>query len=462
MIVSIPTLLANAQRPLALFLEDALRSVREDCMESIVLPYINGAYCEADPKGQGHSLYWGAERAEPKDERGFRIRHLEGMDLAFLTHLFEFSVRPAETVVAEQSRIIPNLKQRLPFQSSISRQLQDLRDLRNSWAHTKGAPKEPEPVMKDVMTLWALFDGELRTILDASPDIFRSETKRALYDFVNELTVAKREGAAALAQHAPVPVPPASNHPVTAEREHRATPEEHNTWPWWRRLSSTAKIAWAGVLSLAVVFALIADGLTIWHDVQPNAAQMPSMAPVMVSQPEIRKTLVILLTEPVPPEKLDTLKGYIFQANFPRDTSLRVVIVDRTHPSGILIDTTLSYDRLQEAVVNRAVEARRLQRSLQFADLFDGAYGHMQASFHDNRQPVLMVVGSVGNFTAKERAALDENTVRLYRREGITTWWSSNHIAPPVFVYHSGNTASDADIMQTFIQKNISRTLVTL
>ncbi|MBK7033757.1 MAG: hypothetical protein IPH49_10940 [Ignavibacteria bacterium] len=150
--VSIPDLLKAAERPLALFLDDALRSQNSDCFNVYVKPFVETA--TNTPYGQTPE-YKGTERLI--DKRGKRKTSLLQCDLQFLTQFFEYAVKD-RWKHTNPNLAYPNLCGTLPFsRDAIITKILAVRNMRNDWAHDRKVDKDQHRQMIDIAKLLDLF-----------------------------------------------------------------------------------------------------------------------------------------------------------------------------------------------------------------------------------------------------------------------------------------------------------------
>lgn len=106
------------------------------------------------------------------------------------------------------------------------------------------------------------------------------------------------------------------------------------------------------------------------------------------------------------------------------------------------------------AVVSKLNSPGAMLDRFEYRRRFDAIYEVIQKAISQEQAPTMMIVGSIGDFTAEERGKLQRREADLYPQKGMSAWWVSNKVAPPTFVYWTPPTRSDSALFVNFPDKS--------
>ncbi len=276
--------LRAGEKPLAMFLHDALRHIDEQYFENIVASFARYS--------NDQSLSSNDQRDKMLDDRGRRKTSLEQFDLSFLMSLCENLTRDhnpgySDKGIPQHTRV--TFRKNIHLRSDASSKFHTLRKYRNDVVHHHLDRGDIAATIGELGKILDVFRGELLTCCKSQPDVFTQATVSSIQAYVDSIVSILKSAQAA--EHSQV--------------EEKRTVEEHvEPERTARQLPKFAFAAGgAAVLALAVVLLLR----------MMNAEPEPK--PTIVSGPVATKAAVFMMNAPLPDDKV---------AKFCRDISTLV------------------------------------------------------------------------------------------------------------------------------------------
>ena len=163
--------LRAGEKPLAMFLHDALRSIDEQYFESIVASFARNS------RDQGMSS--NDHRDRMLDERGRRKTSLVQFDITFLLGLCEW--------LTTRTTILPEFASRLHLHADVYHKFVALRKYRNSLVHGATASADLATTIGALGKILDVFRNELLTCCHSQPEIFGEDTTRQVQSYVDSI-----------------------------------------------------------------------------------------------------------------------------------------------------------------------------------------------------------------------------------------------------------------------------------
>lgn len=401
--VSIPDLLKAAERPLALFLDDAMRSVREDYFDSVVKPFVETA-TRRDPGL--FQEYKGEERLI--DGRGQVKTSFTQCDLQFLTQFFEFAVKD-QRKHTNPKVVYPDLCAFLPItRAAIITKILAIRNIRNDWAHDRKADQDQHRQMIDIAKLLDLFKEEIQHVVHEKPALFRPDTKIAVDEYVALVMTAGKD------------------------RENAGIRVVTPTRSWTKRKLIAAVVAGLAIGSLVII--------TVYY----------------LTMDEPKRALALVIANSLPESKVDKYAEYLQTMTFGGETRALISFHSEKNPKGQVVEVSNETGELRRVLMKYATGEVGLTRADHYQPVFDSAFTFVQSTKNREMIPFLHVLGSVGTMDEVTEGILIRENFRWHSRVGMTEWWTSNRMSPPTFVRYGPLTRFDSLIYSAIDNKSES------
>lgn len=200
-----------------------------------------------------------------------------------------------------------------------------------------------------------------------------------------------------------------------------------------RRVSSRVIIGLVGVAVLLVVGIMMFSSSSVLTSVPKNCVGIVLLDTIPASKYEYISTLI---------------KNHVGAAE-----RIQVAYVGKNGRNVELEETDTEPSSLL-AVVSKLNSPGAMLDRFEYRRRFDAIYEVIQKAISQEQAPTMMIVGSIGDFTAEERGKLQRREVDLYPQKGMSAWWVSNKVAPPTFVYWTPPTRSDSALFVNFPDKS--------
>ena len=400
----------GAAKPLAVFLSDALSSC-------IGAKYVAIANRVLGRDGKNQSM------------PNLPVESLLDLDLSSLLKLFDncffLSRGPdpnGENEWKEEFRSLFNIpkgsESNHAYAKAIGVEIAAVRTARNDLSHLEaGKDVAVLEIKSDLHKLLDLFAKRCLSAAAAHADTFSSDTQGVLAGYIEEVEATLKELDRDMVEWA-LEQERAEQERIRAEAEDRRA----------RRLRSVLVIA--GVVAVAFV-ALAIGG-------------------VFTSTP--KNSVGIVLLDTVPSARLGEIVRLIqnhvgavnrVQIAFLKESGREVTTMDVANDPATL-----------GTVIESLNEPGPIADRFEYRTRFDALYEHLQKSVSREQAPTLLILGSIGDFTAEELSQLQSEEVDLYPQKGMSAWWVSNRVAPPTFVYWETPTKSDSALFVNFPDKS--------
>ncbi|MBK6291720.1 MAG: hypothetical protein IPF59_08160 [Ignavibacteria bacterium] len=440
--VSIPDLLKAAERPLALFLDDALRSIDARYFDRFVRPYV----ATASPDYPGKRVFSGNERL--RDSRNQDKTSFLDCDLLFLTHYFEFATDYESWRDANERPLpmtsmgkveFPNLTRVFPFtQKGIVTKIAAVRELRNQWSHGHTDEADVHHLSIDISKLLDLFKVEIQHVVQERPGSFRPETKLAVDGYVEKLKAALK-GTSAVA-------------PTNTTRHLADSVKSRFNSLFEKSLARVSAMPrkWInGLVALIVVAGCVWAGVAVVSNMGTDDSDM-GVGP-------IQSPIHILALEPVPEHLIERVKSQI-KLSLGQAMHKQIAVYAHNYPEGIVVHDSELHSSLT-TVATSLMGVTKLNHALEFGALYRNAIESLRSQTSKSSKPILIVVGSIGSFTAAEIQEYKTNPTTLFP-DGTETYWTLTNTNPIYFLRLGKSTLSDKAVLDGLQNKQIRTQVV--
>lgn len=174
--------LRAGEKPLAMFLHDALRHIDEQYIENIVASFARHS--------NDQSLSSNDQRDKMLDERGRRKTSLEQFDLSFLMSLCENLTRdhyPGNSDKGIPQHIRVTFRKSIHLRSDASSKFHTLRKYRNDVVHHHLDRGDIAATIGELGKILDVFRGELLTCCKSQPDVFAEATVSSIQAYVDSI-----------------------------------------------------------------------------------------------------------------------------------------------------------------------------------------------------------------------------------------------------------------------------------
>ena len=178
--------LRAGEKPLAMFLHDALRHIDEQYIENIVASYARNARASSQPSDSSSNSH----RDKMLDERGRRRTSLEQFDLSFQLSLFEAllgTVRSGNSDDGIPQDIRTTFKSSLHLRGDTLHKVIALRKYRNDVVHHHLDRGDIAATIGELGKILDVFRGELLTCCKSQPDVFAEATVSSIQAYVDSI-----------------------------------------------------------------------------------------------------------------------------------------------------------------------------------------------------------------------------------------------------------------------------------
>ena len=178
--------LRAGEKPLAMFLHDALRHIDEQYIENIVASYARNARASSQPSDSSSNSH----RDKMLDERGRRRTSLEQFDLTFQLNLFETLLGKVGAGYSDEGipqHIRTAFKSSLHLRNDTFSKLKTLRILRNDIVHHNLDRGDIAATIGELGKILDVFRGELLTCCKSQPDVFAEATVSSIQAYVDAI-----------------------------------------------------------------------------------------------------------------------------------------------------------------------------------------------------------------------------------------------------------------------------------
>lgn len=400
----------GAAKPLALFLSDAL-----SCCIGTNYVGVSNRILGRDGKNQ--------------KTPNLPVESLLSLDLPSLLHLFDncLFLKPGPDYHGENEwkqefrllfRIPKGSESSHGYAKALGIEIAAVRAARNDLSHLEaGTEVAVMDIKSDLHKLLDLFAKRCAIVVRSNSNVFSVDTRSALSAYIAEIERSLQELDREMVERA-----------LKSEREEQD------------RVKGVANRDRTKNLRNAV---LITGLVTI-------VALALTLGGVFTQTP--KNSIGIVLLDTVPTARLDEVVDLIqnhagatdrVQIAYLKSNGREVTTVDADNePSGLRIVAASLND--PGPVVNR----------FEYRTRFDALYEHLQAAVSREQAPILIILGSIGNFTNEELEKLKHGEMDLYPHKGMSAWWVSNRVAPPTFVYWQTPTKSDSALFVNFPDKS--------
>ena len=184
--------LRAGEKPLAMFLHDALRHIDEQYFENIVASFARYSNDQSSSSSD--------QRDKMLDERGRRKTSLEQFDLSFLMSLCENLTRdhyPGNSDKGVPQHIRVTFRKSIHLRSDASSKFHTLRKYRNDVVHHHLDRGDIAATIGELGKILDVFRGELLTCCKSQPDVFTQATVSSIQAYVDAIVSILKSAQAA-------------------------------------------------------------------------------------------------------------------------------------------------------------------------------------------------------------------------------------------------------------------------
>jgi hypothetical protein len=396
--------LRAGEKPLAMFLHDALRSIDEQYFESIVASFARNS------RDQGMSS--NDHRDRMLDERGRRKTSLEQFDLTFLTNLGETLTRDHNSNYSDNGipqHIRTTFRKSIHLRSDVSSRFQTLRKYRNEIVHHHLERGDIATTILELGNILNVFRGELLACCTSQPDVFTEATVSSIQAYVDTIvSILKNAQAAEQTQVEDLPTEVQSvahDIPQVGSSQPPAQPTSKRQLP-----KLAFAVGGAAILALAIVL------LLRFTNAEQEHVQTALSAPVAT------KAAVFMMNEPLPEDKVAKFCKDIARKLSDNQSVYRITIV-RYNESDTTVFVRLDSLSVARVLVPIMSKVKRLPSVLSLSDLFDGFVIALLDSSSLTVNATVKMFGNIPLFSESEIDSLsgsERDTVSLLENvEGI-------------------------------------------
>lgn len=365
--------LRAGEKPLAMFLHDALRHIDEQYFENIVASFARYS--------NDQSLSSTDQRDKMLDERGRRKTSLEQFDLTFLTNLCEnltrdHNPRYSDNGIPQHTRV--TFRKSIHLRSDASSKFHTLRKYRNDVVHHHLDRGDIAATIGELGKILDVFRGELLTCCKSQPDVFAEATVSSIQAYVDSIvSILKSAQAAEQAQgeeqrQADLPAVPSQLAPT-------------------RQLPKFAfAVGGAAVLALAVVVLLRLM----------NAEPEPK--PTIVSGPVATKAAVFMMNAPLPEDKVAKFCKDISTIVGDAQSVFRVTIIQYAK-SNVEIVTRLDSTSVAKNLIPLLTRVNPLPSILDVGKLFDAVVAAIKDTSGITKHSTVHMFGNMPTMSSAMR-----------------------------------------------------------
>lgn len=369
--------LRAGEKPLAMFLHDALRHIDEQYIENIVASFARHS--------NDQSLSSNDQRDKMLDDRGRRKTSLEQFDLSFLMSLCENLTRDhnpgySDKGIPQHTRV--TFRKSIHLRSDASSKFHTLRKYRNDVVHHHLDRGDIAATIGELGKILDVFRGELLTCCKSQPDVFAEATVSSIQAYVDSIvSILKSAQAAEQAQG--------------EEQRQADQPAVPSQLAPTRQLPKFAFAAGgAAVLALAVVVLLR----------MMNAE--PDPKPTIVSGPVATKAAVFMMNAPLPEDKVAKFCKDISRKMSDNQSMFRITII-RYNESDTTVLLTLDSGSVARKLAPIMRSVKPLPSVLDIDDLFNGFVTALLDSSSLTVNASVKMFGNIPMFTDSESDSLD-------------------------------------------------------
>ena len=420
--VSIPDLLKAAERPLALFLDDALRSIDARYFDRFVRPYV----ATASPDYPGKRVFSGNERL--RDSRNQDKTSFLDCDLLFLTHYFEFATDYESWRDANERPLpmtsmgkveFPNLTRVFPFtQKGIVTKIAAVRELRNQWSHGHTDEADVHHLSIDISKLLDLFKVEIQHVVQERPGSFRPETKLAVDGYVEKLKAAHK-GAPSSEEGPQTPDTAFSSHAADVGVEVKS---ELSNPRWF--IGNRRRV----IVSTIAVIAVVAY-LLLSRSSGPTETSQPvglsSLSP-------ITKGLVIVVGRLPSVEKSELLSSKIAETIFPSEAR---ILISALVGDDKWVRDTVAVDResVRHFIERATRQCAPVTNIDEYSFRFRQGYKELMNVRKSGVEPVFAYIGQLPSVSRSVWKQISSGEKKVYE-PGMGAGWTLSIRTQPYFV----------------------------
>lgn len=368
--------LRAGEKPLAMFLHDALRSIDEQYFENIVASFARNS------RDQGMSS--NDHRDGMLDERGRRKTSLEQFDLTFLTNLGETLTRDHNSNYSDNGipqHIRTSFRRSIHLRSDVSSRFQTLRKYRNEIVHHHLERGDIATTILELGNILNVFRGELLACCTSQPDVFTEATVSSIQAYVDTIVnILKNAQAAEQTQveDQRTDVQPVMHDMPQVESSHpTAQPTSKRQLP-----KLAFAVGGAAILALAIVLLL---RLT-------NAEQ--EQVPTALSAPLATKAVVFLMNAPLPEDKVSMFCKDISTLVDDAQSVCRVTVVQYGKSNTDII-TRLDSASVAQNLAPFLMRVNALPSILHVDKMFDGVVAAIKDTSSISKNSTVHMFGNV-------------------------------------------------------------------
>lgn len=384
--------LRAGEKPLAMFLHDALRHIDEQYFENIVASYARNARVSSQPSDSSSNSH----RDKMLDERGRRRTSLEQFDLTFQLNLFETLLGKVGAGYSDEGipqHIRTAFKSSLHLRNDTFSKLKTLRILRNDIVHHHLDRGDIAATIGELGKILDVFRGELLTCCKSQPDVFTLATVSSIQGYVDSIVSILKIAQSAEQAHGEEQR--SADQPVVPAQPARQLPK------------FAFAVGGAAVLALAVVV------LLRMMNAEPDPISMTQQGPVAT------KAAVFMMNAPLPEDKVAKFCKDLSRKMSDNQSMFRITII-RYNESDTTVFLTLDSGSVARKLAPIMRSVKPLPSVLEMDDLFNGFVTALLDSSSLTVNASIKMFGNIPMFTDSEIDSLDgkkEGSVHLLKDE---------------------------------------------
>ena len=422
--------LRAGEKPLAMFLHDALRHIDEQYFENIVASYARNARPSSQPSDSTSSSH----RDKVLDERGRPRTSLEQFDLTFQLNLFETLLGTVRAGYSDEG--IPQ-DTRTAFKSSLHLRgdtlykVIALRKYRNEVVHHHLDRGDIAATIGELGKILDVFRGELLTCCKSQPDVFTQATVSSIQAYVDAIVRLLLDAQDAARVSEPIVLAEVDVEEVEdVEAEFVEEPHATSTDVAQRSVSGVAHnnaptsnrmlvMGVAGVMLVGVV-------ITVAMYLQRSAGSVDVT-------PTPTRAAVFIMNEPLTESASVKFRREISNILLTSEEYWRITVI-RHGMSDTTIITQLDSASIDQRLLSVMRTSPALSRVTEITSLFARLRGIVKSKSFVELQPQAYMFGSLPNPTAElyaelaQRTKQDNNILRVQGLKNAFTTMKQNEL----------------------------------
>ena len=418
--------LRAGEKPLAMFLHDALRHIDEQYFENIVASFARYS--------NDQSLSSTDQRDKMLDERGRRKTSLEQFDLSFLMSLCENLTRdhyPGNSDKGIPQHIRVTFRKNIHLRSDASSKFHTLRKYRNDVVHHHLDRGDIAATIGELGKILDVFRGELLTCCKSQPDVFTQATVSSIQAYVDAIVRLLLDAQEATRVSEPIVLEEVDVEEVEdVEAEFVEEPHATSTDVAQRSVSGVAHnnaptsnrmlvMGVAGVMLVGVV-------ITVAMYLQRSAGSVDVT-------PTPTRAAVFIMNEPLTESASVKFRREISNILLTSEENWRITVI-RHGMSDTTIITQLDSASIDQRLLNVMRTSPALSRVTEITSLFARLRGIVKSKSFVELQPQAYMFGSLPNPTAElyaelaQRTKQDNNILRVQGLKNAFTTMKQNEL----------------------------------